>query len=124
MTSGTTSWAIARWSKLFSVDSAITVTRSASMDHRYAILKAKTLEKSVVDMSPTKNDYIRQVLDAYRCMPGATGVIRRNDRLLAATLHDRGIPLVTVENAILLAAARRIFRPPDAPALQPVRSLH
>ena len=72
----------------------------------------------------TKNDYIRKVLDAYRRMPGATGAIRRNDRLLAATFHDRGIPLLAVENAILLAAARRIFRPPDAPALEPVRSLY
>jgi hypothetical protein len=44
--------------------------------------------------------------------------------LLAAKLHDRGIPLVTVENAILLAAARRIFRPPDAATLQSVRSLY
>ena len=75
-------------------------------------------------MSPTKNDYILKVLDAYRRMPGATGVVRRNDRLLAGKLYDRGIPLVTVENAILLAAARRIFRPPDAPALQPIRSLY
>jgi hypothetical protein len=78
----------------------------------------------MVEPSPTKNDYIRKVLDAYRRMPGATGVVRRNDRLLAAKLHDRGIPLVTIENAILLAAARRIFRPPDAPTLQSVRSLH
>src|SRR5687767_11690437 len=71
----------------------------------------------------TKHDYIRKVLDAYRRMPGATGTVRPNDRLLAAALHDRGIPLLAIENAILLAAARRIFRSPDAPPLQPVRSL-
>jgi hypothetical protein len=51
-------------------------------------------------------------------MPGATGVLRRNDRVLAAQLYDRGIPLLAVDNAILLAATRRIYRPPDAPALQ------
>jgi len=36
----------------------------------------------------------------------------------------RGIPLLVIENALVLAAARRIFRPPNAPALQPVRSLY
>ena len=72
----------------------------------------------------TKNDYIRKVLDAYRRMPGATGAIRRNDRLLAATLYDRGIPLLAIENALVLAAARRIVRSPDSPELQPVRSLY
>lgn len=74
--------------------------------------------------SMTKTQYVRTVLDAYRRMPGATGVIRRNDRRLAAQLHDRGVPLLAVENAILLAAARRIFRDPAALALQPVRSLY
>ena len=71
----------------------------------------------------TKQDYIRKVLDAYRHTPGTTGVVRRNDRLLAAALYDRGIPRLAIENALLLAAARRLVRSPDAPALQPVRSL-
>ena len=71
-----------------------------------------------------KQDYIRNVLDAYRHTPGTTGAVRRNDRLLAAALYDRGVPLIVVENALVLAAARRIVRPPDAPPLQPVRSLH
>ena len=71
-----------------------------------------------------KSEYIRKVLDAYRRMPGATGTIRRHDRILAAALFDRGVPLTAVENALVLAAARRIFRRPDAPTLQPVRSLH
>lgn len=77
-----------------------------------------------VETSVSKSDYIRKVLDAYRRMPGATGAVRRNDRILAATLYERRVPLTAVENAILLAAARRIFRPPNAPTLQPVRSLH
>ena len=72
----------------------------------------------------TKNDYIRKVLHAYRSTPGITGVVRPNDRLLAATLYDRGVPLIAVENALVLAAARRIVRSPDAPELQPVRSLY
>jgi hypothetical protein len=71
-----------------------------------------------------KQDYIRNILHAYRHTPGTTGTIRRNDRFLAAAFYDRGLPLIVVENALVLAAARRIFRSPDAPALQPVRSLY
>ena len=72
----------------------------------------------------TRTDYIRKVLDAFCHTPGTTGVIRRNDRRLAAALYDRGVPITAVVNALVLAASRRIFRSPDAPVLQPVRSLH
>ena len=75
-------------------------------------------------MEIPKKDYIRKVLDAYRRTPGTTGVVRRNDRLLAALLYDRGVSVTTVENALTLAASRRIFRPPDAVPLQPIRSLY
>jgi len=71
-----------------------------------------------------KKHYIRKVLDAYRRTPGTTGVVRRNDRLLAAVLYDRGVSVTVVENALILAASRRIFRPPDAVPLQPIRSLY
>jgi hypothetical protein len=74
--------------------------------------------------NPARQDYIRQVLDAYRRTPGTTGAVRRSDRLLAAALYDRDVPLLAVENALVLAAARRIFRSPHAPVLQPVRSLY
>ena len=75
-------------------------------------------------MEISKNDYVRRILEAYRTTPGTCGVIRRNDRLLAANLYDRGIEPLIVENALLLAAARRLFRAPTAPPLQPIRSLH
>jgi len=71
-----------------------------------------------------KKHYIRKVLDAYRRTPGTTGIVRRNDRLLAAVLYDRGVSVTVVENALILAASRRIFRPPDAFPLQPIRSLY
>jgi len=71
-----------------------------------------------------KNDYIRTVLDAYRRTPGTTGVVRRHDRLLAAALYDRGVSVTAIENALTLAASRRIFRSPDAVPLQPIRSLY
>ena len=75
-------------------------------------------------MEITKKDYVRRILEAYRRTPGTTGVVRRNDRLLAAALYDRGVSVLIVENALVLAASRRIFRHPDAAVLQPIRSLH
>jgi len=68
--------------------------------------------------------YIRQVLDAWRRTPGTTGAVRPNDRRLAAALYARGVPLTAVQNAMILAAARRICRPPGLAPLQPMRSLH
>jgi hypothetical protein len=70
-----------------------------------------------------REEYIRQVLSAYRQTPGTTGTIRRPDRLLAAQLYARGVPLRAVENALLLAASRRLFRPTNAPPLGTIRSL-
>ena len=52
------------------------------------------------------------------------GAVRRKDRLLAAALYHRRVPVTAVENAMLLAASRRIFRSPDALPLQPIRSLY
>jgi hypothetical protein len=48
--------------------------------------------------------------------------VRRTDRLLAVQLYQRGVPLSIVENALVLAAARRLFRPPTLPPLNTVRS--
>ncbi len=68
-------------------------------------------------------EYVRQVLQAYRETPGTTGKIHRSDHLLAAQLHQRGVTLTIVENALILATARRLLRPATAPALSTVRSL-
>jgi hypothetical protein len=70
-----------------------------------------------------QRDYVRRLLDAYRTTPGTCGVVRRPDRLLAAQLHQRGVPLETVENALTLAAARRLAHSVDAPPLGIIRSL-
>src|SRR6202162_6708323 len=67
--------------------------------------------------------YVRRILEAYRATPGACGAVRRPDRLLAAQLHQRGVPIEAVENALTLAAARRLLRPADAPPLGIIRSL-
>lgn len=77
-------------------------------------------------MIPTlpRQRYIERVLELYRQTPGTRGHPRSADRRLAAQLHDRGVPFDTVNNALLLAAARRTFRPKDAPCLPPIASLH
>jgi len=70
-----------------------------------------------------QSDYVRRLLEAYRTTPGTCGAVRRPDRLLAIQLHERGVPLEAVQNALTLAAARRLARPADAPPLGIIRSL-
>jgi hypothetical protein len=68
-------------------------------------------------------EYVRRVLDAYRTTTGTCGVARKPDRAFAWQLHARGVPLAAVENAFVLASARRLARPPDAAPLGVIRSL-
>jgi hypothetical protein len=77
----------------------------------------------VEENSISREEYIRKVLDAYRQTPGTTGMVRRPDRLLAAQLYGRGVPLCSVENAFVLATSRRQVRPAGAPPLNTIRSL-
>ena len=70
-----------------------------------------------------QKEYIREVLEAYRKTPGATGTLRPADRLVAAQLYQRGLSVQVIENALLLAASRRLLRPAEAPPLGPIRSL-
>jgi hypothetical protein len=70
-----------------------------------------------------RDEYVRRALEAYRVTPGTCGAVRRTDRLLAEQLHERGVPLAAVENALTLAAVRRLVRPEGAAPLATVRSL-
>jgi hypothetical protein len=70
-----------------------------------------------------QRDYVHRLLQAYRTTLGTCGAVRRPDRLLAAQLHQRGVPIEAVENALTLAVARRLTRPADAPPLAIIRSL-
>ena len=70
-----------------------------------------------------QEEYVRQVLEAYRKTPGTMGTVRRADRLLAAQLYQRGVCVNVIENALVLAAARRLMRPADALPLGTIRSL-
>jgi hypothetical protein len=67
--------------------------------------------------------YVQRVLDAYRATHGTCGVVRKPDRAFALALFARGVALDAVENALVLAASRRLVRPPDAPPLGVIRSL-
>ena len=71
----------------------------------------------------SQEEYIRRVLEAYRKTPGTMGTVRRPDRLLAAQLHQRGVSLTVVENAMVLAASRRMVRPEGSLPLGTIRSL-
>jgi hypothetical protein len=70
-----------------------------------------------------QRDYMRRLLNSYRATPGTCGAVRRADRMLAAQLHERGVPIEAVENAFVLAAARRLIRPVGAAPLGTIRSL-
>jgi hypothetical protein len=76
-----------------------------------------------MDDSRSQEEYIRRVLEAYRKTPGTMGTVRRADRMLAAQLHQRGMAVSVIENALVLAATRRLIRPADAPPLGTIRSL-
>ncbi len=76
-----------------------------------------------MDDSRGQQEYIHQVLEAYRKTPGTMGTVRRADRMLAAELYQRGVSLTVIENAFVLAATRRLVRPAGAPPLGAIRSL-
>jgi hypothetical protein len=84
----------------------------------------KAEEGNVEPDSITQRTYVDKVLAAYRNTPGTSGIIRRQDRILAAQLHQRAVPLPVVENALTLASARRLLRPAGSPPLNTIRSLH
>jgi hypothetical protein len=76
-----------------------------------------------MDDGASQEEYIRRVLEAYRKTPGTMGAVRRADRVLAVRLYQRGISVSVIENAFVLATARRLMRPADALPLGTIRSL-
>jgi hypothetical protein len=74
-------------------------------------------------MDLSREEYVRQVLEAYRKTQGTTGTVRRADRMLAVQLYQRGLSVKVIENALVLAAIRRLIRPAEAPPLGTIHSL-
>ena len=68
--------------------------------------------------------YLEAVVDRYLWLPGTPSRVSGIDRRLTGTLYERGVPLVVVHAALLLGAARRLFRAEGAPPLPPIRTLH
>ncbi len=68
--------------------------------------------------------FVQHVLALYKATPGTRGRVRPADRRLAETLHHDGTSTEIIRAALILAAARRSFRSPQAQPLQPVASLH
>ena len=69
------------------------------------------------------NEYLSAVLKLYLDLPETPSRAGLHDRKSAVALHARGIKLVTVESALLLASLRRLGRPPNMPPLSPIHSL-
>jgi len=72
----------------------------------------------------TRQRYVDAVVSNYVRLPGTPLRASRRDRMLAAALYDRGIPLSIVWAAFVIAAARRAIRSPTQPALPAIRTLH
>src|SRR5271157_759315 len=114
MTSGLISSATGPWWRRSSAGCGITATPCTSKARRCA---SRKVEEETVENHPIgREEYIHQVLRAYRQTPGTTGTIRSPDRLLAAQLYARGVPLRAVENALVLAASRRLLFQGTQPA--------
>lgn len=71
----------------------------------------------------TAQSYVERILRVYLQFPDTPNRVNRLDRKLAQNLYEQRIPAETVEAAMLLAMLRR-KKPPDVPALPPIRSLH
>ena len=69
------------------------------------------------------DDYLDSVINFYIKLPDTPVKPSSNDRITAASFRQKGIPLQTVEDALLLASVRRLARTDDATPLPPVRSL-
>lgn len=66
--------------------------------------------------------YVNSILAHYVRLPGTLHRVLRQDRRTAAALHRRGVPLGVVQDAFVLAIARRTFRS-DAEQIEPIRCL-
>jgi DNA replication protein DnaC len=120
MTNGRTFWAAGRWWKRCSAVCGITVTPCPLTVRRCASRRVE------------EHDHGRRRRPGRIHSPGSGGVsqnagqmgtVRRPDRVLAAQLYQRGVSVSVIENALVLAATRRLIRPTNAPPLGTVRSL-
>ena len=67
--------------------------------------------------------YVASVVTLYLEMPDTPMRVSASDQWLARRFNQEGVPLETVETALLLGSLRRLIRPADSPRLTPIRSL-
>lgn len=79
---------------------------------------------SVSSVAEPEDCYVTGVLRSYLDLPDTPTRARTADRVLARSLFAQAVPLELIRAAFVLAYARRTCRPPDAPRLGPVRSMH
>lgn len=84
------------------------------------------LQTALVPEDPKglQRQYVEAVLGRYLWLPDTPNRTSRHDRRLARTLYERGVPLIVVEAALLLGAARRALREPYLAPLPKVRSAY
>lgn len=73
-------------------------------------------------MKQPHTDYVERLLNRYAKLPGTLRRVLRTDRRTALALYRRGIALEVVENAFVLAIARRTFRD-HSQTIEPIRCL-
>jgi hypothetical protein len=75
-------------------------------------------------MTPVTNQaYVAAVVAMYVDLPDTPLRANAQDRWVARKLNEDGVPLSTIESALLLASLRRRIRPDGLPPLPPIRSL-
>jgi hypothetical protein len=119
---------VLRSDRLYERNSILIMTERAFKDWSEVFLTlAASAERAISGESKMKGDddrYVKKLLDLYLGLPQTPSRVSRDDRRLAQQLCQQQTPLETVESAFLLATARRSFRDPALPPLQPIRSLH
>ena len=76
-----------------------------------------------MSQSAESNLYLAAVITLYLEQPETPMRASQTDHALACRLDKEGVPLKTVEAALLLGSLRRLLRPKDAAPLSPIRSL-
>src|ERR1700732_1855206 len=78
------------------------------------------------NMNPLPNtdldQYVQTVLTLYLELPETPWRATPQDQRHARQLQQRGVPLMLIESALLLASLRRLLRPPGSLPLSPIRS--
>ena len=74
--------------------------------------------------SGARRRYVTAVITNYLRLPATPLRASRNDRRLAAELHDRGVPLRVVYAAFVLVGVRHSQRSPTQDRLDPIRTLN